>query len=536
MKTMNLSFVAVIIFIISTLTACGNRSKSFELTGTLEGITEGKIVLASFGSGGYSRDTAIIENGKFVFTGNIPVPAQQYMEIEGKQGMSNYQLFFYAENAKMTLTGHADTLGKALVTGGKTQDFYLAVKKEIADLSTEYNIAQLKKELYSRKNADGPISKAREAELNDIITKFNEESDQIYIDFIKKNPKVYYSAVLVNQISNGKRVEDIEKYLNLLGSNLDTLRGITALREKVAEMKKTEVNLDSFITDAHDLSYKVDGDFAGKEHNDVIYLSILSNDNICALKSDGIIKIIDTNGALVKELKSNISSKPSAIAVDEKTDNIFVLGTIYEQKSVEIRGKTFHVNMPAGVECLVFNTKGKKLREFRLKDLTTATGARVSDNNLLVADTRGRLIGIFNSETGEKKTSIEKLRTCCSILDFSIRNDNEILVANLAAFRVESFDYSGKPIISFGQRGNNIDDFHGCCNPVSVAFLSNGGIVTVEKDPTRIKVYSKEGAKKIEGIEELVVGCTYIPMIVDKNDNLYLASKTGGVIKCIPSK
>ncbi|OFY39488.1 MAG: hypothetical protein A2X18_05190 [Bacteroidetes bacterium GWF2_40_14] len=535
MRAINLLFVAVIIVIISTLAACGNRSKSFELTGTLEGITDGKIVLASIGSGGYSRDTAIIENGKFVFTGNIPVPAQQYMEIEGKQGTLNCQLFFYAENAKMTLTGHADTLGKALVTGGKTQDFYLAVKKQIADLSTEYNIAPLKKELYSRKNADGPISKVREAELNDIITKFNEESEQIYLDFIKKNPKVYYSAVLVNQISKGKKAEDIEQYLSLLGSNLDTLRGITALREKVAEMKKTEVKLDSFITEAHDLAYKVDGDFAGKEHNDIIYLSILSNDNICALKSNGIIKIIDPNGNLVKELKSNISSKPSAIAVDEKTDNIFVLGTIYEQKSVVLRGKTYQVNMPAGVECLVFNTKGKKLREFRLKDLTTATGARVSDNNLLVADTRGRLIGIFNSENGEKKTSIENLRTCCGILDFSIRY-NEILVANLGAFRVNGFDYAGKPTISFGQRGNGIDDFHGCCNPVSVAFLSNGGIVTVEKDPTRIKVYSKEGAKKVEGIEELVKGCAYIPMAVDTKDNVYLASKTGGLVKCIPTK
>ena len=86
--------------------------------------------------------------------------------------------------------------------------------------------------------------------------------------------------------------------------------------------------------------------------------------------------------------------------------------------------------------------------------------------------------------------------------------------------------------VSFGQRGNTIDDFHGCCNPVSVAFLSNGGIVTVEKDPTRIKIYSKEGAKKVEGIDELVKGCAYIPMTVDRNDNVYLASKTDGIVKC----
>ena len=132
-----------------------------------------------------------------------------------------------------------------------------------------------------------------------------------------------------------------------------------------------------------------------------------------------------------------------------------------------------------------------------------------------------------------KRSSIENLRTCCGILDFSIRNNNEVLVANLGAFRVNCFDYDAKPLFSFGQRGNGLDEFHGCCNPVSVDFLSNGGIVTVEKDPTRIKVYSAEGAKKIGGIDELVKGCSHIPVIVDKNNNIYLASNKEGIIKCV---
>lgn len=86
--------------------------------------------------------------------------------------------------------------------------------------------------------------------------------------------------------------------------------------------------------------------------------------------------------------------------------------------------------------------------------------------------------------------------------------------------------------MAFGKRGKEVLDFHGCCNPVSVATLSSGAIVTVEKDPTRIKVYSNKGAKQIDGIEELVKGCTYIPMIVDNKDNLYLASEEKGIVKC----
>jgi hypothetical protein len=262
---------------------------------------------------------------------------------------------------------------------------------------------------------------------------------------------------------------------------------------------------------------------------------VLSNDNICSLKGDGTVLIIDSKGTKVKEFKSNLKGKPSSIATD-KTDNIYVLGSIMGEKTIESRGKTIKMSAPVGVECIIFNAKGIKVREMKLDSVVTATGARVFGNNLIVADTRGRVVAIFDVQTGVKKSAIKNLRTCCGILDFSVRKDNEILVANLGAFRVDGFDYQGNEIISFGQRGTGINDFHGCCNPVSVAFLSNGGIVTVEKDPTRIKVYSKEGAKKIEGIDELVKGCTYIPMIVDTKDNVYLASKTDGIIKCSPVK
>ena len=112
----------------------------------------------------------------------------------------------------------------------------------------------------------------------------------------------------------------------------------------------------------------------------------------------------------------------------------------------------------------------------------------------------------------------------CSISESTVRS------STLSSFS----EPTGKNILAFGKRGKELNDFHGCCNPVSVANLSTGAIVTVEKDPTRIKVYSKDGAKQIAGIEELVKGCSYIPMTVDGKDNLYLASPKKGIIKCVP--
>ena len=62
-------------------------------------------------------------------------------------------------------------------------------------------------------------------------------------------------------------------------------------------------------------------------------------------------------------------------------------------------------------------------------------------------------------------------------------------------------------------------------------------MITAEKTPTRIKSYDKEGksAKLIKGVQELVEGCSYIPMTADKQGRVYLAApRKGLVLRCVP--
>jgi len=524
MKTLLTSMRISVLFIFFALfTACNNESdNSFELKGTLEGITDGKIILSSADYITQPADTFKIEKGKFVVVGNIPKPSMYYLQVEKRT-----RVMFYAENARMTLKGHADSMGRSIIKGGKTQTLYSEFRRRVKELAIKHKVDDLRKELYMK-------TAERDIEITRLLGKYDDDVYQLRIDNIKENPKAYYSVELVQELSRGKNAVEIERYLNLLDKKFADYSEVVSLREYLKQIKPIEANVDSLLSGAHYLSYKVDESFVCKEHNNIVYLSVLSNGNVCALKKDGKVLIIDSCGKMVKEFKSNIKT-PSTIAVD-KSDNIYVLGSIYGKKRVESRGRNNEIEVPVGVTCIVFNTKGSKIRDLRLEEVTWATGAKIFENNLIVADSYKRLIAVFDAETGVKKWMIEKLYTCCNILDFCVRKENEILVANLASFRVDGFDYSGKRLYSFGQRGNNINDFHGCCNPVNVAFLSNGGIVTVEKDPTRIKIYSKEGAKKVEGIDELVKGCAYIPMVVDKRDNVYLASYAGGLMKCVPSK
>ena len=233
-------------------------------------------------------------------------------------------------------------------------------------------------------------------------------------------------------------------------------------------------------------------------------MPFFSDNNICGLRGDGMITILKPDGTKVSEFTTSMKSTPSAMAIDQANDKIYVLGTIKENREMKSRGKTVKLDKPKGIECNVFDAKGKKLQTMTIAGTKSVTGAKVVNNKLLIADFASRSVFIYDLAAGKIESTIKDLRVCCGILDFGVNAKKEIMVANLGAFRVQAFDYSGKIKYAFGKRGTTINDFHGCCNPVNVSSLNSGAVITVEKDPTRIKIYSKTGAKQIAGIQELV--------------------------------
>lgn len=283
--------------------------------------------------------------------------------------------------------------------------------------------------------------------------------------------------------------------------------------------------------------YKIDPTFEGKNQAHVVYMALMKGDNICCLKGDANIAIINSKGKQIATFPTNMTAQVKAVAVD-KSDNIYVLGALNKIVEVENRGQKVKVNKVVGATCIVLDKAGKKVREMELPGAQSVTGAKIVDNNLIIADVNSRLIVVYDATTGAKKSAFEKkISTCCGIFDFDVNAKKEIVVAHLGSFRVDTYDMKGNLLSNFGERGKEINQFIGCCNPVSVGVLSDGGLVTVEKDPTRIKIYdTNKKAYQIHGVEELVKGCSYIPVAVDKKNGIYLASKNSGVIKCVLTK
>jgi hypothetical protein len=520
-----ISLLSGVLVVIVLTTACQQKSgTSFELKGKLSGITDGKAILTEIGGDEGIADTIPIKNGEFNYKRELPGPVQVYLTIEDK----DYPSYFYAENVVMTLTGHADSLFSAEITGGTVNADEKRFNEGTMEIYKKFKLDSLYRVMQDN------INDATQAEIDTESAKYTAETDLYQLDYIKQNPASYYSAVLVSRISFGMSAEEIEKNLAMLDPKLGDYPIIEEIRENIETLKNTDVKIEAFANDAPDTQFALDKSYPGESLKDMVYLAAFPDDKLCTLRKDGFVCLVGTDGVKISEFKTSLTGRPTALAIDQKNGSLYVLGTIIQEKTNKFRGKEYKYEEKIGVECQVYDSKGTMIRSLPLTGMKTATGAKVINGKLLISDYSSRKVAICNSETGAVESTIDDLRACCGILDFGVNNKEEILVANLGAFRVQAFDYSGKIKYAFGRRGPGLNDFHGCCNPVNVAFLTNGAIITVEKDPTRIKVYTKSGAKKIEGIQELVKGCAYIPMVSDSKNNLYLASANSGIVKCAP--
>lgn len=288
------------------------------------------------------------------------------------------------------------------------------------------------------------------------------------------------------------------------------------------------------ITVCRASDYKVDKQIGKGQLAFISQLAVSPDDSLLVLQNDGKVSRYKADGSLDGSFETGMKNT-TAIAVAPE-GQIYIFSTLTETKKVKSGARMRTVQVPIGVEYSIFDASGNKLNSKKLEKLKSAKTAKIVDGSLVVADLSARTLVFHDLETGKETARIKKgLRLCCGIFDFCIAPDNTVAVSNLGAFKVQRFDMSGNLVMEFGKRGRELNDFQGCCNPVSAAYLPGGAILTVEKDPTRIKVYDANGqnATQIKGVEELVEGCSFIPTVSDSKGNIYLAANTKGyVVKC----
>ena len=297
--------------------------------------------------------------------------------------------------------------------------------------------------------------------------------------------------------------------------------------------------ISAFAMDSGAPRYVVDKEIGkGTLNATISYIALDASGRLIVPQSAKVLVIDPTTGRTVLSFDSGLENI-TAIASDKS--GIYVLSTKTQLETREYQGQKRTYSVPVGVDCKRFDMQGKHEQKMALPDVKAARSARVYKGKLYVADSQARKVVVFDLATGRKTAQIgDNLRLCCSIFDFCIDQANgDILIANLGAFQLQRYDSEGKLKSAFGKRGTSEGDFGGCCNPVSAEVLTDGNVVLVEKDPSKVKLYRADGSflASLPQVTELVEGCSRVPVIRDSKGNIYVASNRKdhiAIIKCTP--
>jgi hypothetical protein len=134
-------------------------------------------------------------------------------------------------------------------------------------------------------------------------------------------------------------------------------------------------------------------------------------------------------------------------------------------------------------------------------------------------DTGGRLLGYIGkeSETGEGHFLIRR-----PFFDVAAAKDGTIWIVNTGRYRIENFTRDGIFKSSWGFFSESLEGFCGCCNPTHIALLSDGSIVTAEKEIVRVKVYAPGGTLTdvVAGDEQFEQKKIGLDLAVDSRDRI----------------
>jgi len=163
----------------------------------------------------------------------------------------------------------------------------------------------------------------------------------------------------------------------------------------------------------------------------------------------------------------------------------------------------------------VFDAKGQRKATWDSPGKKSwLTGLALGENEVFAADSGNRVLlrydrsGKLISRIGEKNKDreIPGFILPSPYLDVIIAKDGVLRVNNPGRHRVEAYTVDGDFAKAWGKPSAAIEGFCGCCNPIGIALLPDGRVVTCEKGLPRVKVYSAEGE-----FESVVAGTESFP-------------------------
>ena len=223
MRKLLLSIVAASM----TLAAC-NAQSGYKVTGTVEGMPDGKAIIATVN--GSRLDTlakADVKNGSFEFTGNVSEPTGAYIMVIGQRGAIPFML----ENANITVNAGQAGLTVTGSEGQKIYDQFMAInataQQEAMKLQQEYQAA----------NGD----QAKIQAIQEAYAKLMTDAQAKETELIKANPDSYVSTFVIVSGMGQMEYEQLKERYNLLGEKAKASAQGKAIAAQIAKLESTAI-------------------------------------------------------------------------------------------------------------------------------------------------------------------------------------------------------------------------------------------------------------------------------------------------------
>lgn len=223
MRKLLLSIVAASM----TLAAC-NAQSGYKVTGTVEGMPDGKAIIATVN--GSSLDTlakADVKNGSFEFTGNVSEPTGAYIMVIGQRGAIPFML----ENANITVNAGQAGLTVTGSEGQKIYDQFMAI-----NTTTQQEAMKLQQE-YQAANGD----QAKMQAVQEAYAKLMTDAQAKETELIKANPDSYVSTFVIVSGMGQMEYEQLKERYNLLGEKAKASAQGKAIATQIAKLESTAI-------------------------------------------------------------------------------------------------------------------------------------------------------------------------------------------------------------------------------------------------------------------------------------------------------
>ena len=223
MRKLLLSIVAASM----TLAAC-NAQSGYKVTGTVEGMPDGKAIIATVN--GSSLDTlakADVKNGSFEFTGNVSEPTGAYIMVIGQRGAIPFML----ENANITVNAGQAGLTVTGSEGQKIYDQFMAI-----NASAQQEAMKLQQE-YQAANGD----QAKIQAIQEAYAKLMTDAQAKETELIKANPDSYVSTFVIVSSMGQMEYEQLKERYSLLGEKAKASAQGKAIAAQIAKLESTAI-------------------------------------------------------------------------------------------------------------------------------------------------------------------------------------------------------------------------------------------------------------------------------------------------------